>query len=629
MFALVTAAISVCFIGTACASRDGLLAETTEAKAAASTPAVTPLAVSTNEFSDYDAVVSGETVWRYLDNDYDPASDTDDRLSWTLPSYDDSGWTTGIGSFGAKDGELVALSDGTIPNVLLTQYDSDGHSLPTYFFRATFDIEQPDSIHSLVCSIAFDDAVIVYINGTAVYSSNLSPDGYSSNLSYGAASSYGDPLQESFTVSDVSMLTSGRNVIAVELHQSNAHSSDIFFDFDSLTVSAQTPAKETISVLTPFVMIGADPSQLTVSWFSTVKDSDRLLYAAADQTGAPIDEFQAAETQISYSETTGFYAYSAALTGLSEGAYAYYIENPSGTTETYVVNVGSAQAAETTFLFAGDPQVSDSSSTSWDESLSSMFALYPKAAFLLSAGDQVDDGALESQYDGFASAVRLRSVPLGTTIGNHDAGNLYYDHFILPNFDRAIGDYSFTYGNMLIVTIDSNLDEFSEHETFIRNAVDDYTQRIGTDPQWLILVMHHSIFSVGYHDLDQETPYLREAVTSICERFDIDLVLSGHEHSYTRSFVMQGDTPVENQPVNIASFEKSTGQTLSICAGSSSGTKYYDSDMEGAEYAAFSYHEHTPTMVAVTVGETSLSISMVATETRITLDTFTLEKPDL
>jgi len=583
----------------------------------------TPVTLAETAFSAQELIRSGHTFWRYLDEKTDPAQ-ADDRLSWTLETFDDSGWKEAVGSFGAKEGELSALGTVAQPDNLLNHYGDSGNALPVYFFRAVVNIDHSALVQSLLCSIRFDDAIIVYLNGVAVYSDNVSPDGYASNLSYGSASSFSDPIQKSVNIRDVSMLHDGANVIAVELHQCHPSSSDIYFDFEQLTTSDAKGAEQAL-LLNPLVFLGRTPSEVTVSWFSAVQNESVLRIATANREGAPLEEFTAVPVRIRYSDTTGFYAYSSYLTGLHEGSYAYCIENAAGKSDVWTLHIGSAQSEQTSFLFAGDPQILDESPSNWGDALAAALAADPDAAFLLIAGDLVNDGTMESQFTGFASAPGLRSYPMATAIGNHDEGALIYEHLLQPNFDSESGDFYFYYGSMLVVAIDSNRYLPVTHASFVRQAALQYEKDNGTEPNWTILLAHHSVFAGAQHEPEEGMLRLQKMIVSICTQADVDLILSGHEHIYSRSYVMAGDTRAAGQQEGDRSYKKSSGQTLYVSGGSSSGTKYYDVQQRKYSSIAFAYYKHEPTMVEITATKTTLKISLIRTKDAKILDRFTLE----
>ena len=63
---------------------------------------------------------------------------------------------------------------------------------------------------------------------------------------------------------------------------------------------------------------------------------------------------------------------------------------------------------------------------------------------------------------------------------------------------------------------------------------------------------------------------------------NVDLVLSGHDHIYTRSHLMDGMEPVISEEGR-----KREGETLYLTLGSSTGSKYYDRADAELPYVAF------------------------------------------
>ena len=59
---------------------------------------------------------------------------------------------------------------------------------------------------------------------------------------------------------------------------------------------------------------------------------------------------------------------------------------------------------------------------------------------------------------------------------------------------------------------------------------------------WLIAYWHHPPYSKGSHDSDEDQTQteLRENALPILEAYGVDLVLSGHSHSYERSYLIDG-----------------------------------------------------------------------------------------
>ncbi|MFQ9440795.1 MAG: hypothetical protein ACLR13_07045 [Acutalibacteraceae bacterium] len=68
-------------------------------------------------------VIDATTVWKYLDDNTDPANGLGSLTAWTTSDFNDGAWKS-QGSFGAKRGQLTEF-DGFTPTVLLNQYKSD------------------------------------------------------------------------------------------------------------------------------------------------------------------------------------------------------------------------------------------------------------------------------------------------------------------------------------------------------------------------------------------------------------------------------------------------------------------------------------------------------------------------
>ena len=62
----------------------------------------------------------------------------------------------------------------------------------------------------------------------------------------------------------------------------------------------------------------------------------------------------------------------------------------------------------------------------WNKTLNNAITAHPEVSFMLSAGDQVNYADREYEYAGYLNASALASLPVSTTIGNHDSGSYQY-----------------------------------------------------------------------------------------------------------------------------------------------------------------------------------------------------------
>ena len=204
------------------------------------TLSLVPVALADDEPASAPTEINSETVWRYLDDGTDPAGNPGDagynRTGWTGADFTTTdAWKTGSGSFGAKNGG--AFSGATVQ---LDGCPGTADNIPTYYFRTTVNVADPSAVTAITGTIAYDDAVILYINGVKVKGFN--DDGCDSNSSFCTNIASASPVTETFTITDseaLATLKNGENVVAVELHNRAAGSSDIYFAMSDMTFSTE------------------------------------------------------------------------------------------------------------------------------------------------------------------------------------------------------------------------------------------------------------------------------------------------------------------------------------------------------------------------------------------------------
>lgn len=167
-------------------------------------------------------IYSGDT-WLYDD------SGSDLGTTWKDLSYADATWQQGNAVLGYGDGaETTTLNYGT----------DSSNKTTTYYFRKHVNIVDASLISNLNFQTQKDDGVIVYVNGQEAFRLNM-PSGTVAYNTY-ASSTVAGSDETTWNANQVTnLLQDGDNVIAVELHQATAGSSDLRFDM-SLEVDYST-----------------------------------------------------------------------------------------------------------------------------------------------------------------------------------------------------------------------------------------------------------------------------------------------------------------------------------------------------------------------------------------------------
>ncbi len=148
----------------------------------------------------------------------------------------------------------------------------------------------------------------------------------------------------------------------------------------------------------------------------------------------------------------------------------------------------------------------------------------------------------------------LRKSVLFPTLGNHDGHSAnsgtqsgpYYDIFTLPKNGEAGGlasgteaYYSYDHGNVHFIVLDSFGSDRSPFGAMMMWLQADLAT---TTQDWIIAYWHHPPYSKGSHDSDTSGALtdMRKNALPVLEQGGVDLVLSGHSHSYERSFLLDG-----------------------------------------------------------------------------------------
>jgi hypothetical protein len=373
-----------------------------------------------------------------------------------------------------------------------------------------------------------------------------------------------------------------------------------------LSGAATAPAAlaDTTATLSGIILgVGADESQRNVSWYSSA-DTAQTVQVAPTSTLVN-GEFPATATTFSASgtantSTTGFNRHTT-ITGLAENtAYSYRVGSDGNWSSTYAFKTQSFEG-DYDFLFFGDPQIGSSGDipkdqAGWQDTATVAVNANPNAELLVSGGDQVDSANREDQWSAFLAPDELRQYPWVATIGNHDVGGTAYEqHFYTPNTDRSAayyrkgassigvesgGDYWFIYKDTLFIDLNSNSYATSQggggddaHVAYVTDVVNKH----GAEAKYTVLVYHHAIYSPAAHAQDGDNKVRRVDFPTTFSKLGVDLVLQGHDHSYSRSYEIKNGAKAnpDEQPGQDEVFE-GPGGVVYVTANSASGSKYYD-----------------------------------------------------
>jgi hypothetical protein len=228
-----------------------------------------------------------------------------------------------------------------------------------------------------------------------------------------------------------------------------------------------------------------------------------------------------------------------------------------------------------------------------------------RPSLLLHAGDiaYYEGGFHEFRANYFQRYQMMRSVPFFPTPGNHeyltaDAAPYRALHSFpagnVPAADRG-RYYSFDWSNVHFVSLDSNrpLERAAYGDGEMLRWLDDDLRN--TRQFWRVVFFHHPPYAFGPNQTNTFSALARELIVPILERYGVQIVFSGHEHSYQRSLAIRKGVPSPD----------GTGVTYFTCGGGG-GQLYpvFASSLLGAGASEYHY-------LRVDVGGTRMRVRAV------------------
>jgi len=341
----------------------------------------------------------------------------------------------------------------------------------------------------------------------------------------------------------------------------------------------------------------ADPAHSqTFTWRMSKKRSGQAVQVKAPN-GAVITSAARYKMRVKkkYSGVNA-YAFTATATGLAAGTrYAYRIVTSGGSTAWTSFSTARAGLDRPwSFLAFGDTQVANTGVP--EDLIDTAVARNPSAPLLLHAGDVVNKPSSIKEWRQFMTA----TYPTRTnrnwliSVGNHEQcvllkkcrsgdGQAFRSYYSWPrNGYPSQGQtwYYTDYQGVRFIVLDTFGGDLERQSDFLQSALKSNRQR------WTVVLQHAGPFASR---ADRNNSGIRTAFQPMFDRYKVDLVLSGHDHSYNRGY--DGD------------------KNSTVYAVSDSGPQFYDAsakDWTRAGATRVATASQTSTYQRVTVSQNTL-----------------------
>jgi hypothetical protein len=257
--------------------------------------------------------------------------------------------------------------------------------------------------------------------------------------------------------------------------------------------------------------------------------------------------------------------------GLRPGTrYMYRVGDGAAWSEWFQFETAAATPEPFGFLYFGDAQ--NGIKSLWSRVSRGAFADLPKARFIVHAGDLVNSGGDDAEWGEWHTAAGWVNgmVPSVPTPGNHEYGGKLTAHwrpqFTLPeNGPAGLEEtcYYLDFQGTRVISLNSN-ERTGEQVPWLERVLE---SRAGGDIRWTVVTFHHPLYATSP---GRDNKALRQAWRPVLEKYNVDLVLQGHDHGYGRSGLMRDDNLLTGDALRTA---RGTVYAVSV-----SGTKMYGLD---------------------------------------------------
>lgn len=256
--------------------------------------------------------------------------------------------------------------------------------------------------------------------------------------------------------------------------------------------------------------------------------------------------------------------------------YAYRVGDGTNWSEWFQFRTATEDDQPFSFVYFGDAQ--NNIRSHWSRVIREAFRDSPKAAFFLHAGDLVNRAESDAEWgEWFGAGAWLNAMTPSVAIpGNHEQARQpdgtrqlsrhWRSVFTFPeNGPEGLEEscYTMTYHNLRVIAMNSNT--MQEQQAIWLDGV-----LAENESEWVVCTFHHPIFSTGK---GRDNPELRRLWKPILDKYKVDLVLQGHDHTYGRTGLNVPATDEVNVATGLQKVDATAGTVYVV---SVSGPKMYN-----------------------------------------------------
>lgn len=336
----------------------------------------------------------------------------------------------------------------------------------------------------------------------------------------------------------------------------------------ALTAVSPASATDTATGISQIKLTyGGEPqTSFTVSWRDAPTAGGGSLqvvpkgtdFATCAQPGGTCQVVKATRAAIGSADGPPYAFYQAQVTGLKPGtAYEYRVSDGAAPGPVYAYATPAGGAAPLRAALLGEVHIGDDKQPGWPvPALAPTLAQVAKsgAQLAVSTGDNINTGANEAEWERLfaASPQFFGTTPYMSAVGNHETyggfgrgtpAAQYFAAFPQPgNGDGSGRYYSYDVNGVHFAVVEANPETpkayFQQEMAWLERDLKDAAKRT----RFQVVIDHSPPFHSKTSRVTPtyENPEFREALVPLMDRYGVELVVSGHDKHYVRSFPLVG-----------------------------------------------------------------------------------------
>jgi len=291
----------------------------------------------------------------------------------------------------------------------------------------------------------------------------------------------------------------------------------------------------------------SDPTtSFAVNWRTAIlagKGKGQILPASA---GPDLDSARTVDavTELLVTDMNAAHHHAVKFNGLLPNThYAYRVGDGQVWSEWIHFRTASRERKPFSFLYFGDAQTDLKSK--WSRTIRQAFTNMPQANFMIHAGDLINLNKRDQEWGEWfhAGGWIYQNMPSILTPGNHEYSRVgpseyqlaphWRPSFALPESGPAGLEETVYYTDFQGARIISlNTTALLNHKKDSAAQVEWLNRTLANNPnKWTFVTMHHPVYSPA---IGRENTMLKNSLKPIFDKYGVDLVLQGHDHTYAR-----------------------------------------------------------------------------------------------